>query len=54
MRKFKVTLIREDTSLPPYIFITEAADEAEAVMKVCNEHADLEDVAAVAVEEIFD
>jgi len=53
MRKFKVTLIREDPSLEPYVFIVEAEDEAAAVLLVCNEHADLPDVEAIQCEEIF-
>jgi hypothetical protein len=45
--KFLVKLFREDTSLDPYEFIVEADTEEDAVMKVCEEHSELEDVDSI-------
>jgi len=52
MKKYRVILIREDYTLPPYIFYTYANDEAEAVLKVCTEHSDLTDVDSIECEEV--
>lgn len=45
--KYLVKLFREDTSLEPYEFFVEADSEEDAIMKVCDEHSDLEDVDSI-------
>lgn len=54
MYKYKITLVRDDNTLEPYIFYTYADSDAEAVLLVCAEHSELNDVDSVICEEVGD